>query len=967
MLRRIKLGEPLAADESRRGGAEAVIFAGRHHRHEAWLVPCSTLVPVVCYLGFWHNASPSVLLNITLTVFMGISMALMSTYFAVEHCMQPVIRHLIQHGVFMDYRALPAGNLRFRLGVCSTLTIMTTALMIGTLARQRAVDIIEDPDHRDEAVVSLRTHSTYITVAAVITGICYAGLMAGSITKRIDSLVAAMQQVESGTLTERLQPTGNDEIDILARQFNSMVERVDQDNRTIRDLNVHLEERVKDRTKQLEEFVAALSETQAQLTEYNSQLETARVEAESANQAKSDFLANISHELRTPLNGVLGMTDLLLTTPLNAQQRRYVQTTKCSGTALLDLLNEVLDFSKIEAGMLDTEQISFDLYETIEPIIELVSHRCREKSLQTASFVDHAIPPRLIGDPVRLRQILSNLMNNAVKFTKEGRVSVCVSLENRLDQTAVLHFRVEDTGIGIPESRFDRLFQPFSQVDASTTRKYGGTGLGLAICKKLCELMGGRIGVESEFGRGSTFWFSLPFGVADPNSESCWSKLAELRGLRVLVVDASESSRDTLKDQLAGWGLHAHAVNNGTDALRSLHEAAVRQLPYAVVFWDSAVSDVSAEELATTVTSTPELSNTVLILLTVLGGPEDTFQLPSPAFFDCLTKPVMCSALFNAIIEAVTTDRAAQTRHRFKNKDASQADVIPRTMRHGVRILLAEDNDINQEVAIELLTHAGYHCDVANDGRQAVEMLAAAVYDLVLMDCQMPEMDGLEATRLIRELERAAMQPGTRPLPIIALTANALKGEQERCLSAGMTDYLSKPFNPIKLIETIEAHLGQLDHDNPVISPPIVDQTFDASSPNPTVERKQIDAFDSVVDVASLLKRCLGKSELARKLLTKFHARLPDDLTQISSAIKAGDPNRLASLAHTLKGTSGNLSAQQLHLASGELESHARNGDLDAARVGLELLEREAARFLERVPALVVDMSDQQRRVIDVG
>ncbi|HEV3302641.1 MAG TPA: response regulator [Planctomycetaceae bacterium] len=961
VLKCIERGEPFDPAFAQQAGHDAVLFPARHHRLEAWFTPLTCLLPVALYLRIWHGAPVDVLINLTWAVFMGINLALLATFFAVEHCMATVIRYLLAHGVSIEYRSVPRGKLRFRLGLCSFLIVTTTALMIGQVARQRASDLIDDRNeiHQRIAVNELKAHSLYITIAAAITGVLYATFMAGSVTKRVDVMVAAMDRVGSGLLSERLTPTGNDEIDILARQFNSMVERLDRDNRTIRDLNLNLEERVRERTKQLERLVAELSQTQKQLTDYNRQLHSARVEAETANRAKSEFLANISHELRTPLNGVIGMTDLLMATPLNSQQRKYAQTTKFSGTSLLDLLNEVLDFSKIEAGMLEVEKIPFDLHATVEPIIELMAHKCKEKSLEMAYFADPGVPLRLAGDPGRVRQVITNLVNNAIKFTERGKVVVRIGVVERVDHIATLRFTVEDTGIGIPESRFNRLFQAFSQVDASITRKYGGSGLGLVICKKLCELMGGNIGFESQVGRGSTFWFSLPFEVAESSADADQSRLKPLQGLRALVVDQNEISRPIVAEQLVNLGLEVCDVTSGADALKRLEQAASTQSPYAFALWDVGVSDMSKEEFAATVRSRAELGKPALMLLTPVGTPQDLLRLRNLGFVDCLSKPIMRTALLEALLAIVTNDGSERARPRLGRKDTTDACIIPRTSRKGVRILLAEDNDINQQVAVEILTQAGYACDVVADGRQAVDAVKMTAYDLVLMDCQMPEMGGLEATQHIRDHERTA--GSDRPtLPIVALTANALSGERERCLGAGMSDYICKPFDPFKLVETIEAHLAVRDGSAPEL-PQVAQALVPGATESPS--EAEFDAnhdSSAVIDRPSLLKRCLGKPELADKLLVKLHARLGTDLYEIKLAVDAGDCEQIARCAHRLKGAAANLSAEPLRTAAADLESLGRGGDVGAARDVLARLKYEGRRFLQETLPLVAAASPER-------
>jgi len=957
VLRRLRDGEPVDPAQSLKAGREAVTLPARHHRHEAWFVPCTTYVPTIILLKVLDDIPFAVIENITATCFMAIAMALMSHFFATDRCIQPVIRYLLDHGVSIDYKSLPVGKLRFRMNLCFILMIMTTALMIGTLARQRTVDIIQEPENQAEAVASLRAHSTYITIAAVLTGILFSTVLAKSVASRVNTLVQAMERVQGGRLSERVQPTGNDEIDILARQFNAMVQHMEHNDQTIRDLNMNLERKVTERTGELEVTVKELKETQSRLTEYNEQLETARSQAEAASRAKSDFVANISHELRTPLNGVIGMTELLLDTSLASHQRKYVKTVRSSGETLLTLINEILDFSKIEAGMLELEHIDFDLLQVVETVIEVIAHRCREKALELVCFVDPRLPRQLRGDPARLRQVLTNLANNAVKFTEEGEVVVLTSLlESAADRVAV-RFAVRDTGIGIAPDRFDRLFQPFSQVDASTTRKYGGTGLGLTICKQLCQLMGGEIGVESEVGQGSTFWFNVVLELATQGDRQPRHMLIEPQGLRVLVVDDNSTSRGMLEYQLAAWGFDTETARNAEHALEMLRKAAA-QNPFRIALIDMEMPGMDGQQLAKTIRNVPALKETTIIMLTPLGTHTDVSQVQSAGLADYVTKPVMPSELFDTIVKAMAPvtpvgDFGGSNGGRIESAERGR---FPRTTRQNARILLAEDNEVNQDVAVQMLAKAGYQCEVVANGKQAVEALRSTRYDAILMDCHMPEMDGLEATRSIRESEQRGEIAGPGQIPIIALTANAMASDRQRCLEAGMTDYLSKPLNPVELVETIEACLQQLD-DLPAAA---VQEGWPGNSrhpspPNGATLAAAGAASTTILDLDALLARCMGDTAVAERILAKFQRRLPDDLIQIETSLLAGEAERVASLAHALKGAAANLSATALREAAARLETAGRNADLDGAQACLRQLRSEWERFLQQLPAVVPD------------
>lgn len=592
----------------------------------------------------------------------------------------------------------------------------------------------------------------------------------------LTAMVSTSDRIAAGDLSQRASVKRKDEIGRLAESFNQMV--------------------------------GNLTASQTQLSLVNRKLETqalalvkAKELAESATKAKSDFLANMSHEIRTPMNGVIGMTELLLETPLKGDQIEFAKTIKYSGDALLTIINDILDFSKIEAGKLELETIDFELRSSLENVIDILIPKVIEKELCFFLDMPSSVPNALKGDPGRLRQVVINLVNNAIKFTHSGSIIIKVVALSHLDKKAKIKFSVIDTGIGIPKSRQNRLFKAFSQVDASTTRKYGGTGLGLTICQKLAVLMNGEIGLESEEGKGSTFWFTAEFGVAT-ETKSLEVEADVLQQQRILIVDDCALNRHIIGEMLDSANIANDCAENPEQVLAKLLSALEADHPFTIVLLADKMLNADTDQLARQIKHDQRFNELKLISLKSPVNKGAIIAKNADIFDDSINEPIKKQALFN-LLRAIVTG-SAYTKI-FKNSESQIAKTESVGNKNNQRILLAEDNRVNQKVALRTLEKLGFqHIDIADNGKIAVEMLSKNDYQIVLMDIQMPEMDGYEATQAIRNADLGIANPN---IPIIAMTANAMKGDQEKCLNAGMNDYIEKPIKREILAKILYKHL----------------------------------------------------------------------------------------------------------------------------------------------------------------
>jgi len=715
----------------------------------------------------------------------------------------------------------------------------------------------------------------------------------------------------------------------------------------------------------------ALRQSSEHLRDSNRQLDQALKDSQEAAEVKASFLATVSHELRTPMNGVIGMTGLLMDTEPSEEQQSYIETIRQCGEALLCLINDILDFGKIEAGKLELECIDFNLRTTVEDVLGQFAERAQTKGLEITGLVHAAVPTGLRGDPGRLRQILTNFVGNAIKFTDQGDVTVQAFLEKELADTVVVRFEVTDSGIGIDPEVQSRLFQPFTQADSSTSRKFGGTGLGLAISKQLIEQMGGDVGITSQSGHGSTFWCTAQF-LKQTTSPLAIVPSIELTGRRVLIVDDNESNRMILHHLVTGWGMVDDLAQDAISAMALIEQRAAHGLSYDVAIVDMLMPGKDGLQLAKELKAHPVGSLVRLVILTSLVQRGHAELARQAGFVAYLTKPARHDQLSNCLRTVLELPGLVSTGQPTAMPVPAPQLITRHTLAEiesAPRVLVAEDNLINQKLTVRMLEKLGYQSDVVENGRDALAALERGGYVAILMDCQMPILDGFGATKLIREGERreamgeceesASPSPlplASRHIPIVALTANAMSGDRERCLAAGMDDYLTKPIRKEELKGALERWI-QTSQPSRAID--------NGNAPFP-VTPSTADAFPMIFDTATMLRNIGGDRELLDQLIVLFLQRYQSMLENIRIALAGQNQLAIEQAAHLLKGTAGNLCAPEVALAAGRLEALGRLGTLLDAPIIYTQIEVAVIRLVKIMETRTTSQLDKKNSAAEV-